>query len=389
MACANMERAGLAVTLALTGVPASVGIMCLSPVLPLIEQQYAAFPSMMALVKYISVSIGIGMVLGAPLAGVISDRLGRRAVLLFAVLIFCLCGTIGYLVSNLYALIVLRMSVGAAASSILAVGIALIGDLFDDQQRDRIIGINATCSSLVAIMTVPLSGFLGDISPKLPFLLHIIPLPILFLAILFIPRRPVERDSGNHAHPKLGRTHLQMMVYALTAGVVIFAIPVFLPFFMRNAGITSAFDNSLVLTTQSICAAAFATIYGWARQRMSIGGTFAISFGLYVLGCIIMLSFSDLWSFYISAVLLGLGMAWVAPSLMSSASILSAPQNRGRVIGLVKGLNLSGSFFAVFLIDPIYRSHGADMATMLLLIIAAAMAAIGTLRFRKLGTSAG
>ena len=106
---AGPENAGRSLALALTGIPASVGMMCLSPVLPLIEQSYAADPVAAALVKYILVSIGIGMVLGAPLAGILSDRLGRREVLMVSLLAFCLCGAAGIFVAKIYALIALRV----------------------------------------------------------------------------------------------------------------------------------------------------------------------------------------------------------------------------------------------------------------------------------------
>lgn len=385
---AGPENTGRALALALTGIPASVGMMCLSPVLPLIEQSYAADPVAAALVKYILVSIGIGMVLGAPLAGILSDRLGRREVLMVSLLAFCLCGAAGFLVGNIYVLIALRVLVGAAASSVLAVGVALIGDLCADSQRDRIIGINATCSSVAAILTVPLAGYLGDIGPKLPFLLHLVPLPILLLVALFVPRVGGGQRSAEEVPVKLESPHWLITSYALAAGVAIFAIPVFLPFFMRDSGIASAFDNSLVLTVQSVSAASFAIAYGWARQRLSIGTTFAVSFSLFVVGCLVLLSFTELWGFYLAAGILGMGMAWVAPNLMSSASVLSVPQNRGKVVGLVKGVNLSGSFFAVLLLDPMYRSQGTAAVVATLCLLGAGLVTIGLLSLRKLGVRA-
>jgi MFS family permease len=74
----NPRNRGLAATLTLTGIPASLGVVCLSPVLPLMEEAYSSQPEVIPFVKYVSVCIGIGMVMGAPIAGAVSDRFGRR-----------------------------------------------------------------------------------------------------------------------------------------------------------------------------------------------------------------------------------------------------------------------------------------------------------------------
>ena len=78
-------------------------------------------------------------------------------------------------------------------------------------------------------------------------------------------------------------------------------------------------------------------------------------------------------------------MAWVAPNLMSAGNLLSSSDNRGRVIGLIKGANLSGSFVAVLLLDPIYRTMGARPTIIVIGVFAALLAILGSLPFRNLG----
>lgn len=379
----------LAATIALTGVPASVGVMCLSPVLPAIEASYAGNPDMQILVKYISVGVGLGMILGAPIAGAVSDRVGRRLTLIIALLVFCLFGTAGLLVDYVPALIAMRMIVGAAASACLTVGVALMGELFSDARRDGLIGMNAMCSGIFGIVAILLSGQLGAISVKLPFVLHLLPLPLLLMTILFIPNVKPQARQAVATGQKLNREHWKMIFFSLLCGVVLFSMPVYIPFFMRDDGIANPVENSFVLVTMSVFAAIVASAYGPARARLTISNAFVASMIAFVLGCFGLLVAGSLAGFLGAAVFMGLSAAWIAPNLMSAASILAGQENRGRVVGLIKGANLSGSFVSVILIEPIYRAGGRDAAVGALLALAAFLIAFSLLSIRKIGSAPG
>ncbi len=375
----------LAVTLALTGIPASVGVVCLGPVLPLIEASYAHRPDLLPLVKYISVSIGLGMVIGAPIAGSLSDKIGRRVTLIVATLAFCLFGTAGYFVSHVPMMIALRAVAGAGAAAILTMGVALMGEHFEQGRRDRLIGLNAMCSSLAAIAVVSLSGFLGSFAPKLPFFLHLIPLPLVLLGMAYVPARTAGRKTGAVPQDRHSGMPWTMILFALGSGVIIFAMPVYLPFFMRDAGHANPVTSASVLALMSISAALYAAFYGPARTRLSIGSTFAVCLALFVLGCLILLFSKRIEAFFAASVLLGFGMAWVAPNLMSAANLLSTPDNRGRIVGLVKGANLSGSFVAVLLFDALYRALGASVAIIAMALFAAMLGTFSFLTLQDLG----
>lgn len=377
--------AGLAAAVALTGVPASVGVMCLSPVLPAIEASYAGNPDMQVLVKYISVGVGLGMVLGAPIAGAVSDRVGRRLTLIVSLLAFCLFGAAGFLVDYVPALILMRIMVGAAASAALTVGVALMGELFDDAKRDSLIGINAMSSGIFGILATLLSGQIGAISVKLPFLLHLIPLPLLVMTIMFIPDIKPARKQEVSGGQKLNRQHWQMIFFSLLCGVVLFSMPVYIPFFMRDGGFVDPVKNSFVLVTMSVVAAIVASAYGAARRRLTISGAFVASMIPFVVGGMILLFAGNIAGFVGAAVFLGLSVAWIAPNLMSAASVLATQENRGRVVGLIKGANLSGSFVSVILLEPIYRAGGRQAAVIALLLLAIFLIAFSLVSIRKIG----
>jgi predicted MFS family arabinose efflux permease len=61
----------------------------------------------------------------------------------------------------------------------------------------------------------------------------------------------------------------------------------------------------------------------------------------------------------VGSVLFGVGVAWFLPNLMIMVAGRVAPEQQGRAAGLVKGANYLGSPTAVFLAEPIARTHGA------------------------------
>lgn len=305
--------------------------------------------------------------------------------MVIAVIAFCFCGSLGYWFDHVPTLILLRTLTGVGAAAILTIGVALMGELYKDGERDRLIGINAMCSSLAAIATVSLSGLLGAYSFKLPFLLHLLPAPMLLMVLAFVPHAANARKDTKMAAGKLSFAHWTTLALALASGIAIFSIPVYLPFFMRDAGLANPILNGVILAFMSVCSAFFAAFYGKARHHLSIGAAFRSALILLVIGCSILMVSSQIAAFVIAAMFLGCGMAWVAPNLMTAANLLSVDSNRGRIVGLVKGANLSGSFLAVLLLDPIYRFAGACATLGALALFATVLATIGTMPLKSLG----
>lgn len=323
------------------------------------------------------------MVVGAPLAGALSDRIGRRITLIAATVGFCLLGAAGYLVDAIPVLIALRTLAGVCAAAILTMGVALMGECYAPERRDRLIGLNAMTSSLAAIATVVIAGALGAVSVKLPFLLHLLPLPLAGLALRHIPATARARDkSACPPAARLAARHWSTLGLALGSGIAIFSIPVYLPYFMRDAGHGDPRLTATIFAAMSICAAACAALYGWVQSRLSLAAAFTTCLAVLGAGCAVLLVSVELLAFGLAAVLLGCGSSWVAPNLMSAANLLSADGNRGRVVGLVKGVNLSGSFLAVALLDPLYRTMGMRPTLLVIALLAASLMPLALLALR-------
>ncbi|MFZ2648800.1 MAG: MFS transporter [Burkholderiaceae bacterium] len=145
----------------------AIGIMV--PVLPALVGQFTASQSDQAF-AYGSVTFAFGLAsfLGSPVIGALSDRHGRRPVLLLG-----FCGlALGFFVTAvataLWMLILVRLFSGAMQSN-AAVANAYVADISAPEQRARRFGLLGAMFGTGFILGPMLGGLLGGINLQLPF----------------------------------------------------------------------------------------------------------------------------------------------------------------------------------------------------------------------------
>ena len=136
-----------------------------------------------------------------PIAGALSDVVGRKPLLLTGVLLF-LGGTAGCgAAGGIYELIAFRALQGAGAGVIMTSTFSVMGDLFPASERGKYIGLFAGIFALSGVIGAPLGGVLTEaISWRWVFWIMFFVGPIAGLVIalkmpwLRPPRRPLRFD---------------------------------------------------------------------------------------------------------------------------------------------------------------------------------------------------
>ena len=147
-----------------------LGIGLIIPVLPALVGEFTADPQHQAY-WYGALIAGYGLMqfFAAPLLGALSDRIGRRPVLLLSVvglgLHFLVIGFAG----SLGVLLAARLLGGATAATV-SVANAYIADVTPSDQRGRGFGLVGATFGLGLIVGPVAGGVLGDIDLRLPFL---------------------------------------------------------------------------------------------------------------------------------------------------------------------------------------------------------------------------
>ncbi len=147
-----------------------LGIGLIVPVLPALVGEFAPDPQGQAY-WYGALIAGYGLMqfFAAPLLGALSDRVGRRPVLLVSVVGLGLHFLVIAFASSLVVLMAARLLGGATAATI-SVANAYIADVTPPEQRGRGFGLVGAMFGLGFIVGPVAGGVLGDIDLRLPFL---------------------------------------------------------------------------------------------------------------------------------------------------------------------------------------------------------------------------
>ena len=145
----------------------AIGLMI--PVLPHLVGSFTSSPSEQAFwYGAVSFSFGIANFFGAPVLGALSDRFGRRPVLLLGFSGLALSFFVTALATALWMLIVVRLISGVMQSN-AAVANAYVADITPPEDRARRFGLLGAAFGVGFILGPVMGGLLGSINLQLPF----------------------------------------------------------------------------------------------------------------------------------------------------------------------------------------------------------------------------
>ena len=125
----------------------------------------------------------------APFAGQIVDRLGRKTLLIVAMIAYAFVGTAPAYLESLQLILVTRVGVGITEAAIMTVCTTLIVDYFhEEKRRNKYLGLQTVVTTLAATVFIILGGALG----------------VRRLAHAVLDLRPQPRDRGPDDLPALG-----------------------------------------------------------------------------------------------------------------------------------------------------------------------------------------
>lgn len=146
---------------------AAIGLII--PVLPLVVGSFTASPAEQAFwFGVVSLAFGVANFFGAPILGGLSDRFGRRPVLLIGFSGLALSFIVTGLATALWMLIVVRLFSGAMQAN-AAVANAYVADITPPEERARRFGLLGAMFGLGFILGPVMGGLLGAINIHLPF----------------------------------------------------------------------------------------------------------------------------------------------------------------------------------------------------------------------------
>jgi DHA1 family multidrug resistance protein-like MFS transporter len=322
--------------------------MAKNPVLPLFIR---ALDVPMSTVGFIAAaSTVVGIVVSLP-AGVLSDIIGRRRVILVAAVVFATAPFLYLLVGQPWHLVLVRIYHGFATAILGPVAMAAVADTFDEKRGERMGWYSS--ATMVGRFLAPFVGgalIFGNNFHWVYIADGIIGVAAL-LAAVRLPLSKATSDSVTGAL-KRGRSEIWSDIKAIMAHSGILAtsaieavqyfafgcLEVFLPIFLDEQAGFSTIEIGSLFTIQVIVATLTKPIMGRFSDRY--GRVPVITAGLLIGGItMVFMTYSD--NYLLLAVLIGffgLGLATVTASTSALVADLSKASSHGGALGVLSSV---------------------------------------------------
>jgi len=315
--------------------------------------------------------------------GLMSDKFGRKPVLLFGLLIFIAGSIMAALSDNIYMLLMGRFLQGAGA--IGSVVSAMIADLVKEEQRAHamaIMGGTIAMSFAAAMIIAPLVGGHWGID-KLFWLTAI--LSVMAIGILFtsVPKPPHIVHSYSEEESKffdvfqdkaLVRMYITFLFHSSIMTMAFFIIPVVMTHSVADGGfgwekaeLWKVYLPAMIFGFVAMAPAAiFGEKYGKGRE------IFMISVAVIFLGFLAMGFSTTPWLFIVGVVLFFIGFNMFEPLLQSFVAKFAKVHQKGAALGVANTFAYTGIFLGGILAGWLMQHYDRTVLAMVVAVISIA-----------------
>ena len=171
-----------------------MAVVVLMPIIPAIFGNFKDIPNILTLAPLVVSAPGLCIALFSPYAGYLTDRLGRRNLLLIFTFLYGFGGVFPFFFNSFPVLMGGRLLLGIGEAFILTIGNTLLGDYFSESKRAKWLMWQGIVGSACGTMLLSLSGYLSTMGWQYPLLVYcfaiIISVGVYFF--IFEPARKTE-----------------------------------------------------------------------------------------------------------------------------------------------------------------------------------------------------
>ncbi len=351
-------------------------------------------------------AVGVGLILTVyalaqfiftPVLGSLSDRFGRRPIIIASLAIEALSFALSALANTLPFLLIARFIGGLGASNIGSAQ-AVVSDVTPAKDRARGMGIIGAAIGLGFVVGPALGGLLAPLGPALPFWVAMgVAIANMLLVFFFLPEtrnRQVSTQAGESREGNAfvllagwrqalrNATVARLVIINLLFTVAFTAMEAIFPLFTQHVFGWTAMQNGYVFTYVGFVIVIMqGGLVGQLVKRF--GERSLLIVGLIMLGAgLALLSFSTQLALLLIALgILSAGDGMVSPTISALLSFASPSEAQGETLGFAQGIAGLGRVIGPLIAGTIYALGGPTSPFLIGagLVLLAALIAIPTL----------
>jgi ACDE family multidrug resistance protein len=349
---------------------ATLTVMAGSVISPVLNQMGEGLGISPSAARLLITTHGIMIAICSPLVGLLIDKMGVRKPLLLGLVLYGISGGSGLIITNYYLLLGSRVLLGVGVAIIFTALTVTILNLYEGNQRNRIMGWRGSSNSIGGIIWPLIGGSLGVISWHLPFAAYLIGIPIAVVAFFAIPE--TQKDVDNPANDIKSKQDsvfnlfrnmpIVLLPYflALFANILLYSLIVFMPKLVEPFGVTSSFYVGTFISTVGLAGGTASLFYGRIKARLSFNSIVKTSLLLWSAGFILISQAPFVWLISVSIIFFGIGMGMVIPTVSVWVGELVPASFRGRMTSYITLFSYTGQFLSPIILSPIESSLGLD-----------------------------
>jgi MFS family permease len=327
----------------------------ISAALPSLRDHFQATPAIDTVAGLVMTLPSLGVVLTAYLFGRLSDRIGRRPILLAGLVAYALAGVSGLFLESLPAILVGRFLLGCSVGAVMTAATAMGGDYFAGSRRDGFMGLMSMSMSLGGILFMLGGGALAVVSWRTPFAAYGFALLLVPLAWRLLPEAPpppMVEGTTRAASVMPWRVVLGVAGLAFLSMVLFYLVPVKAPFLLRELGHPNPFVAGLVGATVTVGGVVAGLQFRRLRQRLSEPMLYAASLVLAAGGYLLIAGAWNVWSMALGVFVAGVGFGFTMPNQASWMMAEVPPAQRGAATGILTSAIFLGQFASPLFAGP-------------------------------------